>query len=209
MDLLFDNNTLTVWLLQYGGLALFALLMLGIIALPIPEETLMVLSGILMHHEKLNIPSTLVASYLGVLCGISTSYLIGRTAGFYLITKYGKWIGLTSQRTKKAHAWFERFGKWTLFVGYFIPGVRHLTGVIAGSTKLSYRHFAIYAYCGAIVWVTLFLSIGYFFGPGWMAFFSRYKEVEIGFETVMFAIFGVIVIACVYLLYKAKRRPKR
>ena len=170
MDALLDCTELSNWILQYGSIALFILLMLGIIALPVPEETLMVMSGILMHHGKLSIPSTIAASYLGAICGISVSYLLGRTAGHYFVVKYGKWIGITQERIDKVHAWFERFGKWVLVIGYFIPGIRHFTGFIAGTSELSYGQFALFAYSGAILWVSVFLSIGYFFGQnGWIS----------------------------------------
>lgn len=162
MDFLFDNETLSLWLTHYGSIALFFLLVFGIIALPIPEETLMVLAGILIGKEKLSIPFTMLAGYAGSICGITISYWIGRTAGHYLVLKYGKWVGITEKRFQKAHEWFERFGKWTLLIGYFIPGLRHFTGLTSGITEMEFKHFALFAYTGAVIWVSIFLSIGYF-----------------------------------------------
>lgn len=89
MDFLPGIETFSLWLMQYGSFVLFILLTVGIIALPVPEETLMVIAGILMHKGKLAIPSTVLAAFLGSLCGITVSYWLGRTAGQYLITKYG------------------------------------------------------------------------------------------------------------------------
>ncbi len=103
-----------------------------ILALPIPEETLMVVAGALMSHGKLEIPQTIIAAFLGSLCGITSSYLLGRTAGHFLVHRYGKWIGVGQKQLDKAHLWFERFGKWTLFIGYFVPGLRHFTGFLQG-----------------------------------------------------------------------------
>lgn len=204
MDLLADNSALTVWLLQYGSIALFFLLATGIVALPVPEETLMVISGILMFHEKLSVFPTLLAAYLGVMCGITVSYLLGRTANQYLIPKYGKWVGITPIRLQKAHNWFERYGKWTLSVGYFIPGVRHFTGVVAGTAKLEYSQFALFAYTGAVFWVTTFLSIGYFFGKQWLALFDYYRRIEIGFDWVAIAIFACLMLILLYAVNKIK-----
>lgn len=152
------------WLLNYGAFALFGLLALGIIALPIPEETLLVFSGILIHEGTFCLIPTLTAAFLGSVVGITGSYLIGITGGFYVIKKYGPYIGLTESKMTWAHNWFERYGKWVLFIGYFVPGLRHFTGIFAGVSTLEYRHFAQYAYVGAFCWVSLFLSIGYFFG---------------------------------------------
>jgi len=207
MDFLPDLPTLSMWLVQYGSFLLFVLLTLGIIAFPIPEETLMVVAGILMRHQKLPIPGTVLAAFAGSICGISMSYLIGRTVGGYVVTKYGKFVGINEARLKKAHLWFERFGKWTLFVGYFIPGVRHFTGLSAGTTKLHYKQFALFAYSGALVWVSIFLSLGYFFGHCGLAL---YEKLELTFDELMY---GLLILLClvasaivIYLYFKKKSR---
>jgi membrane protein DedA with SNARE-associated domain len=161
------NDTFSLWLLEYGSMALFFLLALGIVALPIPDETLMVISGVMIHQGHLYAIPTLMAAYLGSMCGITLSYMLGKTAGHFIIKRFGKWIGINEARLKKAHDWYEYLGKWTLTFGYFIPGVRHLTGVLAGMTELTYTSFALFAYSGAFLWATVFLSMGYFFGPYW------------------------------------------
>lgn len=183
MDILAADSTFSIWLLQYGSFALFFLLALGIIAFPIPEETLMVLAGTLMFSGHLNIPQTIIAAFLGSATGITASYIIGRTLGIYFVTHYGKKVGITEEKLEKAHYWFERLGKWTLMVGYFIPGVRHFTGVCAGTTKLSFKHFALFAYSGAALWVATFLSLGYFFGDVCV---STCKEILDNSDTYIF-----------------------
>ena len=200
MDALADNNTLQLWLINYGSIALFILLTLGILALPVPEETLMVIAGVLMHHQKLQIPQTIIAALLGSLCGITSSYVLGRTAGHFLILRYGKWIGIGQKQIDKAHAWFEHFGKWALFIGYFVPGIRHFTGFSAGMTELSFKEFALFAYSGAFVWVMTFLSIGYFFGDYW---FSLFTHMDISIDTVLTVL---ILVGVVYLIYLIKKK---
>lgn len=163
---------LIAWLAHYKGFALFGLLALGIVGLPIPDETLMTFAGALIAKGYLDIPSTLIAAYAGSFVGITISYWIGRTAGTYLIKQYGYRIGLTQEKVDQVHAWFEKIGKWTLLVGYFIPGVRHLTGYVAGATELHFTQFAIFAYTGATIWVTLFLTLGYFSSKHWKNIFA-------------------------------------
>ena len=161
----------------------------------------MVIAGTFMNQGKLPIHSTILAAICGTICGISISYLLGRTAGHFLIIKYGKWIGLTDKRYQNTHDWFEKFGKWTLFIGYFIPCVRHLTGVAAGTTELSYKHFALYAYSGAVVWVSLFLSLGYFFGQKAL---DLYDRLELGIEIPILVIATLLAIA--YIVYRKFRK---
>jgi len=111
--------------------------------------------------------TTLLAIYSGSMCGITLSYLIGLKIGKPLLFRFGKKIGITHKKLEKAHAFGERYGKWSLIFGYYIPGIRHLFGITAGITNLAYREFALFAYTGAFLWGSLFLSIGYFFYDQW------------------------------------------
>ncbi len=197
MDCFLDNQLLIDWLTQYGGLALFVLLILGILALPIPEETLMVVAGVLIKNGTLTVYPTLLAAYAGSMCGITLSYLLGKTAGAYLIERFGEkwWIG---KHFQQAQQWFDRFGKWALFIGYFIPGVRHFTGFSAGMVKMTYRKFSIFAYGGAVVWVSLFISIGYFFGN---YCFSLLEELD--FDLNVLIAIAIAVLAIYFFIKKA------
>lgn len=203
MDFLSQHEELSYWLLQYGSLALFGLLALGIVALPIPDETLLVLAGVFISEEKLHLIPTLLASYLGSMCGISISFMIGASAGKYFINHYGGWIGFTEEKRERVHKWFKHYGKWTLVFGYFIPGVRHVTGILAGMGKLEFRSFALYAYSGAFVWCSTFLSIGYFLGDYWVHLF---ENIEI--DVYILAIFVLILfVAALLWRYFSSKKP--
>lgn len=203
MDIAHSPDALSLWLIHYGSFALFFLMLIGIVVFPIPEETLMVLSGILIQQGKLHFLPTAIAAYLGAISGITISYFLGRLAGKFLLQKYGSWIGITEERLKKVHRWFERFGKWALLIGYFFPGIRHFTGFSAGSTYLSYRQFALFAYSGALVWATIFLSIGYFFGSVWI---KLYEEIEISFDVITL----IVVLAALFIIiYFVKKFGKK
>ena len=54
-----------------------------------------------------------------------------------------------------------------LSIGYFVPGVRHATAVVAGAMELDWLSFAIFAYTGAAFWVSTFLLLGYLLGENW------------------------------------------
>lgn len=202
MELLPEHSTLSLWLSQYGSFALFFLLALGIIALPVPEETLMILAGTLIKKGILFTVPTIMAAFLGSVCGITVSYTLGRTAGHYVIYNYGKWIGLTNERLANVHKWFVKFGKWTLLIGYFIPGLRHFTGFSAGITALDFKSFAFFSYLGAFLWVSTFLSIGYFMGNYWHALWDSFEMTD---QTVAITIIIGIVLASLFLFWKTKR----
>jgi membrane protein DedA with SNARE-associated domain len=153
---------LTQLITQYGSIALFFLLALGIVGLPIPDETLLVTAGAFIAHGDLHFSTTVLAAFSGSIFGVTLSYLLGRTLGYKMLHDYGGYIGVTQEKLQKSHDWFEHYGKWLVFIGYFITGFRHLTGILAGLVKLEYWVFALFAYSGALGWCLLFVSIGYF-----------------------------------------------
>ncbi len=162
-------DTVLTWVTHYGSVSLFFLLMLGIVGLPVPDETLLVFSGYLIFKGNLNPVFTFSMALLGSATGITVSYFLGRVYGLKLIHKYGPYIHLTEERYQKVHAWFEKVGRWSLFGGYYIAGVRHVTAMVAGASGLEYPIFAVFAYCGAATWVLTFLALGYFLGDRWQS----------------------------------------
>lgn len=138
--------------------------MAGIIGLPVPDETILLFAGYLIFKGYLQPLPAFASAFVGACCGITVSYLLGRSAGVYLLSQYGSKLHLDPSRLERAHIWFERLGKWTLFFGYFIMGVRHLTALVAGSSRLQFRVFALFAYSGVLFWTLSFMSAGYFLG---------------------------------------------
>jgi len=152
---------------MYGYGALFALLVLGIVGLPIPDETLLVFCGYLISRGDLSAPGTFVAGLSGTCCGITISYFIGRTAGLAVVHRFGRYLRIEQKQLDRVHIWFDRSGHWALFCGYYIAGVRHFTAIIAGASKLDFRIFALYAWGGSATWVAVFLTLGYVIGEQW------------------------------------------
>lgn len=162
-------ESLLAWLSQWGYVGLFSLLVFGIVGLPIPDETLLVFSGYLISQGRLHPLLTFLAGFAGAVCGISTSYVIGRTVGHAVVERYGRYFHLTPVRLHDVNRWFDRIGNWLLTIGYFIPGVRHFTALVAGMSGVEFRTFALYAYPGAALWVAVFLVLGRLVGKNWEA----------------------------------------
>ena len=160
---------LTRWITSYGYPGLTALLMLGIVGLPIPDETLLVFSGFLIFQGKLQALPTFLAGLAGAISGITISFLLGRTLGRTVVDRYGYYLRITAEHLEQMERWFERIGDWLLPAGFFIPGVRHFTALTAGIAGLPFTRFSLFAYGGAAVWVALFLCIGYLVGERWQA----------------------------------------
>ncbi|HYR91040.1 MAG TPA: DedA family protein [Terriglobia bacterium] len=163
------------WIVEHGYVGIFSLLTFGIVGLPVPDELLLTFSGYLVFNHTLRLVPTFLAAFLGSSCGITFSYLLGRIFDTYVIVKYGRVLHITQEKVDHVHAWFERRGRWILTVGYFVPGVRHLTGYIAGVSKLRPADFMLYAYSGAFCWAATFISLGYFLGEQWRSMETFYE----------------------------------
>jgi len=155
------------WITHYGYLGIFSLLVFGIVGLPVPDEWLLTFSGYLVFKNTLVLIPTFLAAFLGSACGITVSYSLGRIFDTYVLEKYGWLFHVTPERLARVHSWFARRGRWTLLIGYFIPGVRHFTGYVAGVSQLSYASFALFAYSGAFCWAAVFITLGYVLGGEW------------------------------------------
>jgi membrane protein DedA with SNARE-associated domain len=160
---------------SYGYFAIFALLTLGIVGPFIPDDTILVVTGIAVHRGQLKFGPAVCVAYAGSLCGITLSYTLGRTGAIYMLERYEpvrRWVACHLPQVQK---WFDRYGKWTLFFGYFIAGVRHFTALAAGMSKVPARTLALYGYPGGLCWVISFISIGYFLGAEWEQLRHRFN----------------------------------
>jgi len=195
------EHHILAWITEYGYAAIIGLLMLGIVGLPVPDETLLTFTGYLVFRGTFRLPLAFAAALAGSTCGITISYLLGRTFGLALVHRYGRYLRIREEHVEKAHAWFRKAGHWSLTFGYFVPGVRHLTAYAAGMSDLEAPVFALFAYSGGCLWVSAFLSLGYFLGDRWQA-----VEHNIHHYLVYLTLAGITVLAG-YLAWR-KRRPR-
>lgn len=195
-------ETITQWITNYGYVGLFSLLVVGIVGVPVPDEALLTFCGYLIHKGQFHWPAALITAYAGSACGITLSYLLGYTFGWWLIGKIGPWVHLTEHRLEKVRRWFERYGRWTLVFGYFIPGIRHAIAYVAGMSRMRYGNFALFAYSGAVIWGTTFLVLGYLLGPEWQRALTWALR---GHLTIMTLIGATALIY--FLVRRLRRRP--
>lgn len=184
------------WITEYGYLAIFSLLVLGIVGLPVPDETLLTFTGYLVFKGHLSPPLAFLSAFAGSACGITISYTLGRTFGLQLIHRYGRYLRITEEHVNKAHAWFGRVGHWGLTFGYFIPGVRHFTAYAAGMSDVETPQFCLFAYSGAALWAASFISLGYFLGERWQSVQANVDRYLIG------ATIALVILAAGYLAWR-------
>jgi membrane protein DedA with SNARE-associated domain len=174
---------------------LFFGLLLDFIALPFPGELVMGYTGYLIYQGQLNLSAAISVAWLGTSIGMTITYFIGRRLGYPFLVRYGPRLFLGPKKLKKATDSFEKYGSRLLFFAFFIPGVRHFTGYLAGILNIPFRTFALYTYSGALFWVVVFIVGGRILGPKWELIHdlaSRY-----GIEILMYIV-AIIVLCLLY-----------
>ena len=190
------------WITHHGYVGIFSLLVFGIVGLPVPDEWLLTFSGYLVFKRTLFFIPAFAAAFLGSASGITVSYALGRIFDTYVLMKYGRYFHLTPDRLERVHSWFETRGRWTLIIGYFIPGVRHLTGYVAGASELSYPSFALFAYSGAFCWALIFITLGYLLGEEWDRVLRSLHQTKL----LMILAAAAVAIAYFAFVYRRRRR---
>jgi membrane protein DedA with SNARE-associated domain len=191
------------WLIaRYGYIGIFAALALGIVGLPVPDEVLLTYIGYTVFHGKMMYLFALISAFLGATTGISISYAIGLKLGLPFLKKFGPKIHITPKRIEYTQNLFNKYGNAVLIVGYFIPGVRHLSAYIAGISHMDLRKFMIFAYSGAFLWSIAFISLGYQLGERW---FMVAKYIHGSKFYVFAAIILLILGAVAYFKFRNSR----
>ena len=200
------TETILQWVIEYGYIAVFSVLALGIIGAPIPDEGVLAFAGYLVYEGKLLLVPTMAAAFLGSACGITLSYGLGRTVGAYLISKFGHAVHITGDKVTHVHSWYDRVGKWGLLFRFYLPGVRHLIGFGAGIAKLPVSVFALFAFTGAVIWSVTFVSAGYFLGRQWTLVFGKIRPTLVSSSVVIVTVFSCYTF--VVLQFLRKQKPK-
>jgi membrane-associated protein len=71
---------------------------------------------------------------------------------------------LNKEALTRTHNFFEKHGGKTIVLARFIPVVRTFAPFVAGVSDMTFARFQLYNFTGAILWVLMLTSAGYFFG---------------------------------------------
>jgi membrane protein DedA with SNARE-associated domain len=174
------------WIPRYGYVAIVGLLAASIVV-PVPDDALLLVTGSLVYKGELAYIPSVVAGTLGSACGMTVSYSLGRWFGQRFVERVGRLVGLDAGRLDAGRSWYLRWGKLSLFFGYFVPGLRHVAAFVAGSSGLSWPPFALLGYSGGLVWAMGMVTLGYFFGAEW-------AHVSARVHRMLFLAFGSVLI---------------
>lgn len=176
-DLLQRLAEFAVHVLETTGYAGLLLLMTGeSMVLPIPSEAVMPFAGYLVAKGSMSWAGAILASSAGSALGSYLGYLMGKHGFLPLVLRYGKYVFVQEHHVHKAHLFFSTRGTVAVFLCRFIPGVRHVSSIPAGSARMPLIPFLLASVAGATLWNTILLVIGFKVGQNADAI-AHYKHL--------------------------------
>ena len=172
---------------NYGYFAVFTLVCLECLGVPIPGETALVAAAIFAGESELNIFGVIGSATLAAIVGGSIGYWIGRQFGFPLLLKYGRYIHLDEPRIKLGQYLFQRHGGKIVFFGRFVALLRAFAALLAGINRLPWSRFSLFNALGALIWASVFGFGGFFLGKA----FEHYAR-PVGIAALIVAVIGAV-----------------
>lgn len=160
---------MTQWLISivgtWGYPAIFVTMAGESAGLPISSEIVVPLGGALASQNKLNLVLVVLVSSLANLAGSLVAFWLTRRYGERVVlSRFGRWMGLSRGHLRLANRFFDRVGLWAVFVGRLLPIVRTYISFPAGVSKIGYARFILATMAGAIPWNFALAYAGYKLG---------------------------------------------
>ena len=149
---------------HYGYLVILFGVMLESTGVPLPGETILLASGVLVQQGHLDLGDAIVFGILGAVIGDQIGYWAGREGGRPFVLRWGRYVLITSERLARAEAFFERHGGKAVFLARFFSGFRVFGALVAGISRMRWGTFILYNALGGAVWATAVVLVGYFLG---------------------------------------------
>lgn len=187
---------------EHGSyIAVFLVLVLCGVGLPIPEEITFIAAGIVAHNIGANVWMMIVAGLLGILAGDSLTYLFGRRYGMTLLTRWPFNRFLKQKNLDQARRFIDRHGSHAVFFAGFLAGVRAPTYFLCGSMGLSYVRFLFWDGARAILTCPLSVWLAWRFGESAIGSVKEYSHYMLG------ALAAVLLL--IVLRHLRKRRKQK
>ena len=171
----------------------------GLVVTPfLPGDSLLFAAGALAALGSLDLWLLVVLLIGAAILGDTVNYWVGAWIGPRAFS--GNVRFLRKDYLDRTHAFYEKHGGKTIILARFVPIIRTFAPFVAGVGAMSYPRFIAYNIVGAVLWVGLFVPLGYFFG--------NLPTVKDNFSLVIFGIIGVSVMPIVVEMLRARRsRP--
>jgi membrane-associated protein len=184
----------------YALLFLIVFLETGLVVTPLlPGDSLLFAAGSFAGLGVLRLWPLFFLLCAAAILGDTVNYAIGARLG-PKVFHYPKSRFFNPEHLKKTHTFYEKYGGKTIIIARFVPIVRTFAPFVAGIGEMSYARFLAYNVTGGILWVSVCLFSGYFFG--------NLPLVKQNFSLVVIAIVLISLLPAVieYLRHRAQAK---
>nr|WP_154309307.1 DedA family protein [Metabacillus lacus] len=189
---------------QFGYIGILLLILIENIFPPIPSEIILTFGGFMTTTTRLTVLGVVAVSTLGSVLGAVILYWIGYKLSAsrlkQLVEKWGHLLRLTTADVDKANNWFHSHGIWTVFFCRFVPLVRSLISLPAGTSRMNFGLFLLLTTFGTLIWNAVLVYIGVILGDSWDRIY-QYMDV---YSTVSYVLLGTAGAAAVFWFYRKK-----
>lgn len=148
-----------------GLLTLFALVLVDALGVPAPGDSALLVAGALVSEGHFALPAVVVVASAAAIIGDTIVYWVGRSGGRPLLQRDGRFAEHRRRGLAQAEGFYARYGVLAVFVGRFIPGVRGVGALAAGTSGMPWAPFAIVNALACVTWTTVAVAAGYALGP--------------------------------------------
>jgi membrane protein DedA with SNARE-associated domain len=195
---------LSLYITHYGYLAIFLLLMLQGIGVPVPApvEFVIMFSGYLIYSHLLNFVFVLVAVISGDIIGTGLVYYIFYFSGAYILSKKPKWIPFSQKRIDSLIVKVSNGGTRAIYIARFTPFIHGYISIIAGLMQIKPRRFIPILFITATLWNLFYLMVGWLLSPYW----SRVEHYFGNLKFVMFLAVAILVLVIILFYFRRSRK---
>lgn len=136
----------------------------GVVVMPfLPGDSLLFVVGALCGVGLMNLPLAMALLIAAAVLGNQCNYTIGRTLGARVFG-WNQSRFFNRSAFDRTHAFYERYGGFTLIAGRFMPFVRTFAPFVAGVGQMTRSRFTLFDVTGAVLWIGSLTTAGYLFG---------------------------------------------
>lgn len=146
----------------YGYYAVFVLVAMESLGIPLPGETILIAAGIYAGTtHKLSVYAIFAVAALAAVLGDNIGFWIGDRGGYRLVRRYGHYVRVDEAKIKVGRLVFDRHGGKVVFFGRFVSVLRTYAAFLAGTLKMRWRRFLGYNAAGGVVWAAVYSFVPY------------------------------------------------
>jgi membrane protein DedA with SNARE-associated domain len=194
----FLRGTVTIWVQQWGYLAVFLGIMFENAGIPLPGETIIVVASVFAGKGLLDVRYVFMATIVGAIIGPNFGYYAGRKGGRPILVRMSKLLRMSDADLLKAEAMFRRRSDMAIFGGRFVAFLRIFAGPIAGVMHMPFHRFFVFNALGAVVWATVVVGLAYVLG----------EHVAVLLRNAGLTMLALVIFAAAYGGYKLNRSRK-